>query len=56
MTEIESKLVFLGKKYIDENLSDEEALGAVKNILQFELYLRELKAKYKECFINREVA
>jgi len=56
MSEMECKLVFLGKKYIDENLSDEEALGAVKNILQFELYLRELKAKYKECFINKEVA
>ncbi len=56
MSEMENKLVFLGKKYIDENLSDEEALGAVKNILQFELYLRQLKAKYKECFINKEVA
>ncbi len=56
MSEMEIKLVFLGKKYIDENLSDEETLGAVKNILQFELYLRQLKAKYKECFINKEVA
>jgi hypothetical protein len=56
MTQMETKLVFLGKKYINENLSDEETLEAVKNILQFELYLRELKAKYKECFIDKEVA
>jgi len=52
MTQTENKLVFLGKKYISNDWTDEDLLEAVNNIIQLEIYLRGLKHKYKDSFSN----
>ena len=45
MTGTEEKLVLLGKKHISEELSDEEVLESVKNLIKLELILRDIRDK-----------
>ncbi|MBR3628590.1 MAG: hypothetical protein IKN42_07100 [Elusimicrobia bacterium] len=50
MESINTKLIELTRKTINEPLTDDQCIEIMNNLIDLEMYLRELKHKYSEYF------